>query len=431
MNTSTPTPNTSPAPHVALIGLGYVGLPTALALLSAGATVTGFDISENRIAAILAQDVELIPEDHERLARALAETPSRLHLTSDPADLTAADAVIIAVPTPIGSDFTPDLGPVKAATAMVIKHARPGQTFILTSTTYVGCSHDLLSVPLTEAGFTVGKDVHVAFSPERIDPGNTVHTQATVTRVLGAATPACLDAARAIIELCAPRTHDVSSLEAAEMAKLIENTFRAVNIAWINEMADAARNLGLDISEVIDAAATKPYGFTKFTPGPGIGGHCIPLDPHYLLSGLPAGSAPLTELTMQKVHARPTQVVARIDELLDRSGKSLSGAHVLIAGVAYKPNIEDVRESPALDIIDLLLAAGAHVHFHDPHVKQIRINSDLTLFNEDLASISDMDLILWHTPHADMPAEQVLADAKLVLDSSYRLDRTDERFHLL
>lgn len=431
MNPSTPITAPQPTPHVALIGLGYVGLPTALALLASGAEVTGFDISQARIDAIRAQEVELIPEDHERLARALAESPSRLHLTSDPADLTAADAVIIAVPTPISADFTPDLGPVKSATAMVVKHARRGQTFILTSTTYVGCTHDLLTVPLTEAGFSVGKDVHVAFSPERIDPGNTVHTQATVTRVLGAATPASLNAARSIIELCAPRTHDVTSLEAAEMAKLIENTFRAVNIAWINEMADAARNLGLDISEMIDAAATKPYGFTKFTPGPGIGGHCIPLDPHYLLSGLPHGSAPLTELTMQKVHARPSQVVVRMDELLRQSGTSLLGAHVLIAGVAYKPNIEDVRESPALDIIDRLLAAGAHVHFHDPHVEKIRISDDLTLYNEDPAVISAMDLVLWHTPHSDMPPEDVLKDAKLILDSSYRLDRGDERIHRL
>lgn len=309
---------------------------------------------------------------------------------------------------------------------MAVEHAKAGQTIILTSTTYVGCTRDLLVEPLTAAGFTPGVDIHVAFAPERIDPGNVVTPQSATPRVLGSVSMASHEQAWQVLRLCAPRIHSVSSMEAAEMTKLLENTFRAVNIAWINEMADAAKTLGLDIAEVIDAAATKPYGFTKFTPGAGVGGHCIPCDPHYLLGVLPENAAPITEMSMKAIHSRPHQVATSALKILSDAGIAPEQAHIIVAGVAYKPNVQDVRESPALDIMASLMAAGATVSFHDPLVDSLRIG-DQALTSVPQTDIANADIVIWHTAHEAMVPQRVLVDAVRILDTTYRLDLSDKR----
>lgn len=407
---------------VAILGMGYVGLPIALALHSRGMHIIGIDLSNERLEEIKNGTAELIEEDAQRLNSALLLDPERFLLTQDSSSLTKADTIIIAVPTPINADLSPDLRPIKAASATVVKYAQKGQTIILTSTTYVGCTRDLIATPLSNKGYVPGVDIHVAFSPERIDPGNTKYPQSKTPKILGGISEASTEAAWKVLRFSAPRIHIVSSIEAAEMTKLVENTFRAVNIAWINEMADIAGTLGLDISEVIDAAGTKPYGFTKFSPGAGVGGHCIPCDPHYLLSKLPTGSAPITELSMQAIHNRPSLVASRTVELLLANKKEIDSSTVVLVGVAYKPNVRDTRESPALDIISHLTALGITVKFVDPLVKKISINGRV-MTSSSIADISDDDLIIWLTPHDILDPKRILKPSNNVLDTTYKLPK--------
>jgi UDP-N-acetyl-D-glucosamine dehydrogenase len=431
-STATPTAIGS----VAVVGLGYVGLPTALALHRAGAEVIGVDVSAHRLEAIRNRACDLVPADHERLATALRE-PKRFRLSAEEAAIGAADAVLVCVPTPVDEHRAPDLTALRAACQAVVRRARAGQTIVLTSTSYVGTTRDLLVEPLTAAGFTVGEDICVAFSPERIDPANTTHPQETVPRVLGAVTPCCADRARNVIEAVAPSVHVVSSPEAAEMTKLYENVFRAVNISLANEMAEAAATLGLSAAEVIDAASTKPYGFMPFQPGPGVGGHCIPCDPHYLLWQLrPHNQAmPLVEGAMAAIAQRPRRVVERAAELLaDEVGRGLRGARVLVLGVAYKPGVADVRESPALELLDLLARRGAEVAYHDPLVPVLELGphagghgapppgapTTAPMITVAEPAAADYDLVIAHTLHPQGDYT-FLIDCPAVLDCTYRL----------
>jgi UDP-N-acetyl-D-glucosamine dehydrogenase len=416
---------------VAIVGLGYVGLPTALAFAdeSKDLSVIGIDISTDRIQHIQQGHVDLIPADIARLDRVLAS--SAMELTTDSTAIERADVVIICVPTPVDKHLTPDLGALKSACAATVRHARHGQTIVITSTSYIGTTEDLLINPLRERNLRAGSDVFVAFSPERIDPGNTTVTQDMVPRVVGGATPDCTKRAAAVIGRIAPVVHVVSSPAAAEFSKLFENTYRAVNIALVNEMADVARRFDLDIMEVVGAAATKPYGFSAFYPGPGIGGHCIPCDPHYLLWHLRGerGSAPLVETAMARTAARPGQVVSRTVEVLAQMGRSIAGAHIAIIGVSYKPDVQDVRESPALEIIDELLAAGAHVQFHDTHIPILQLGSGERLESQPLDALQDVDLAIAHTIHADTNLDR-LASFSAVLDTTYRLGSLPNRHTL-
>jgi nucleotide sugar dehydrogenase len=352
--------------RVAVVGLGYVGLPTALALHEAALPVLGVDVSERRLADIRAGAVDLLDRDRARLARSLDS--GRFALTSDAGELAGADTVIIAVPTPVDEQLQPDVRALAAACATAVEQARPGQTIVLTSTTYVGSTRDLLVAPLAERGLVAGEDVHVAFAPERINPGDAVFEQAEVPRVLGGCTPACADAAAAVLGATTARLHRVSSLEAAELTKLQENTFRAVNLALANEFAAAAGAYGVDPLEVVDAAATKPYGYLAHRPGPGVGGHCIPVDPYYLLAPLrEAGvSAPLIEQAMAAIAARPTRVAERALSALQERGVHASDARILVVGAAYKPGVADRRCSPAGEIAERLIERGARVAYHDP-----------------------------------------------------------------
>jgi len=411
---------------VAVLGMGYVGLPTALALAGAGHAVLGLDVSEQRLADIRDCRVDLVPADLVRLRQAIAQ-PTFL-LSADTTLLSAADVVIVCVPTPIDTYLMPDLSPLAAACRTVVGRARPGQTIVLTSTTYVGTTRDLLVKPLSERGLDVGTDVHVAFSPERIDPGNTKHTQASVPRVVGGVTQRCARRAGALLAGIAANIHVVSSAEAAEMTKLVENTFRAVNIALANEFAEVGRVLGLEVMEVINAAATKPYGFTPFFPGPGVGGHCIPCDPHYLLWQLRRDRVrtPVVEQAMAAIAQRPLRVVDRVREVLSDNGLPLRGARVLVVGVTYKPGVEDVRESPAIEILSRLRGAGCEADFWDELAPALRLNDGSILKSLSDPVAPDYDLILVHTLHPGTSYDRI-AECPTVLDATYRLTNVDHR----
>ncbi len=404
---------------IGIVGLGYVGLPTALAMHNAGRSVLGIDISQKRLAEIREEVCDLTPADRERLTAALSDE-ERFDLTGDCSRLAEADALIICVPTPIDTHQVPDLRALKAACETVCRHARAGQTIILTSTTYVGTTRDFLVEPLAERDFVMGGDICVAFSPERIDPANTDFPQETVPRVLGAVTPRCARRAQEVISTVAPSVHLVSSPEAAELTKLYENIFRAVNLTLANEIAEAAGVLGLAAPEIIDAAATKPYGFMPFHPGPGVGGHCIPCDPHYLLWQLrPHHSMPLVERAMTGIAQRPRRVADRAAEVLaHEAGRGLIDARILLVGVAYKPGVSDVRESSALTLIDLLHDRGARVEYHDPLVPVLEVGSE-TLISVTDPDPGDYDLVIAHTLHPQFDYGFVNGGA--LLDCTYRL----------
>lgn len=409
---------------IAIVGLGYVGLPTALAFCAAGHRVLGVDSSSRRVEAIRQLAVDVLPSDVGRLRTALSEE-STFDLSTRVSELEKAKAVLVCVPTPVDAHKVPDLSALAAACATVVAHARPGQTLILTSTTYVGCTNDLLAKPLSSRGFTVGRDVYVAFSAERIDPGREFAHEA-VPRVVGGVTKACTDKAICLLSGYAQSVHEVGSAEAAELTKLFENSFRAVNIALANEFADISGALHLDVAEVIAAAATKPYGFMPFSPGPGVGGHCIPCDPHYLLWQLRRlrVAAPILENAMAAVALRPGRVVSRAREVLAAQGRGLQGARILVLGVSYKPGVADLRESPALEVIAGLLGGGADVAYFDHLVPRLRCN-DLELDSVDEPD-QYWDLVVVHTVH---PGTHLgwLGRQTDVLDATYRLDGLPHR----
>ncbi|MGP4043698.1 nucleotide sugar dehydrogenase [Streptomyces sp. 2A115] len=411
------------ASAVAVIGLGYVGLPTSLALLAADNEVIGIDVSESRLDAIRRREVDLTPTDHQRLATYVDDP--RFTVTSDPAATVRARTVVICVPTPIDRHFVPDLRALSAACASVVEHAVPGQLLMLTSTTYVGATRDLLVEPLTKRGFRVGSDVFVAFSPERIDPGlvnDHPHVSHDGTpRVVGGTGELSTGLAAAVLRRTAPAVHMVSSAEEAEMAKLWENTYRAVNLALANEFAEDCRALGLQPLPIIEACATKPYGFVAHYPGPGVGGHCIPCDPHYLLWQLRAlrVTSPLVETAMSAIAARPRHVVRRVHDILADRGTGTSGARILVVGVSYKPGVADLRESPALEILGELAEEGAEVHFTDPLIHTLELGTK-TLAGVAEPEAEKWDLVVVHTvqPGAEL---EWLADQPAVLDATYRL----------
>lgn len=404
---------------VAIVGLGYVGLPTALAFASASASVIGLDVSEIRLETIRSGRADLLPSDQERLVTALED--QQLTLSSSLHALHDAATVIVCVPTPVDPYLVPDLTLLSAACATVVEHARPGQVLLLTSTSYVGTTRDLLVEPLQRRGLRVGEDVFVAFTPERIDPGNSAFLQEAVARVVGGVTPECTRRATKALAAYARDLHVVSSPEAAELTKLFENTFRAVNIALVNELADLTRDLHVDVIEVIEAASTKPYGFMPFMPGPGVGGHCIPCDPHYLLWQLKRDrrAAPVIEQAMSAIAQRPRQVVQRIRELLADLGYGVGDARVLMVGVAYKAGVADVRESPALEIMHRLRMAGASVQYVDPLIPELTLPEGSVLRSTDDVAQDQHDLVVLNTMHPGVDYAW-LAEHPHVLDTTYR-----------
>jgi UDP-N-acetyl-D-glucosamine dehydrogenase len=358
---------------VAVVGLGYVGLATAIALRGAGFRIIGIDSSPRRLRAIAAGEVELLRSEREGLSEHLAG--DGFVLTDSGRAIEAADLVVICAPTPLDVERRPDARSLQAACASVVRHAHPEQTIVLTSTTYVGCTRELLVQPLAERGLRVGEDVFVAFAPERIDPGVEEHSQMRTPRVVGGVSEACFRHAADVLHHTCDRVQRVSSPEAAEMVKLYENTFRAVNIALAFELAEACQSYGLDVCEVTEGAASKPYGFMAHHPSAGVGGHCIGVDPHYLAHPLREREQPaiVAEAALRKIAGRPRHVVCRAQEMLDEAGGSLSGARVLIVGASYKPGIADTHETPTREIARLLLREGAEVEYHDPLVASIRV----------------------------------------------------------
>jgi nucleotide sugar dehydrogenase len=361
---------------VAVIGLGYAGLPSAIALRRAGMRVVGIEGSSARLGEIRGGRTELRGEQAAELRACL---PDEEFVLSDGFDaLGEADAVLICVPNSVDRHGRPNTEALRRACAAVVQHAHVGQTLVLTSATYVGSTRELLVEPLAELGLCVGEDVFVAFSPERIDPGTDDHAQPRARRVLGAVTEACFTHAAELLGPLSEGLHRVSSPAAAEMVKLYESGFRAVNIALAFEMADACRTQSLDPIEITDAAATKPFGFMAHYPSAGVGGHSVGVDPFYLLHSLRERGRPatLTEEALRTVHARPARVAMRAHELLQRSGRQMRDLRVIVVGAAYKPGSSDCAHAPAAEIISRLLAEGVHVDFHDPLVPVLRVDGE-------------------------------------------------------
>jgi UDP-N-acetyl-D-glucosamine dehydrogenase len=404
--------------RVCVIGLGYVGLPMAVAFAASGFTVVGLDVDPERCEALVSGRSYI--EDLKKGELQAALDSGRLSATTDPAMLGDADVILICVPTPLRNSRDPDMSAILAAGQAVAAHLRPGQLVVLESTTYPGTTEEIL-LPMFEArDLRVGEDFFLAFSPERIDPGNASFGVQNIGKLVGGVTPACTQLATLLYEQVVQKVIPVSSTRVAEAAKLLENTFRSVNIALANEMAIVCRHLGVDVWEVIAAAATKPFGFMAHYPGPGIGGHCIPLDPHYLswkarLSGY---EPRFISLASEINGGMPSYVVKMVGEALNDHGRCVRGSRIHLLGVAYKPNIGDYRESPALEILHLLQQRGARLSYSDPYVESLAVGN-LLLSNVPLTGevLNEVDCVLIVTNHSDFDYEQVVREARLVVDT--------------
>ena len=401
-----------------VVGLGYVGLPLAVELASAGYRVLGFDINEKVVDAVNAGRSHVGDVPSEMLARFTAG--GGITATTDMSRMPEADIVSICVPTPLSKTRDPDVSFVMAVAKSLGKTVRAAQAIVLESTTYPGTTRELLLPRLQEHGLEVGKDFFLAFSPERVDPGNSEWGTRNTPKVLGSVTETCQRVILALYEPAFDSLVPVSSPEVAELTKLLENTFRSVNIGLANEMAIVCDKLGVDVWEVIEAAATKPFGFMKFTPGPGLGGHCIPIDPHYLawkMRGLNYKTR-FIEVAGEVNSEMPAFWVRKVVEKLNNEAKAVRGSKILVVGVAYKKNVDDVRESPALDIIRLLLQQGAAVRYHDPFVPEIR-ESDLSLDSVGLTAedVHAADCVVLATDHSNLDYEMLCAESRAVVDT--------------
>ncbi len=397
---------------VGVIGLGYVGLPLAVAFAEVGCDVVAVDVDVRKVEAVRA-GVSYIEDVS---SEALAAVSDRLLASSRYADLARVDAVLICVPTPLTRNREPDLGPLIDSTRALAEVLQAGQLVVLESTTYPGTTRERVAPLLEESGLAAGRDFQLAFSPERVDPGRTDFTLRNTPKVLGGLTEECARKAQEVYGLVCDEIVLVSSPEAAELTKLLENIFRSVNIALVNELAMLTDRMGIDIWEVVDAAASKPYGFMRFEPGPGMGGHCLPVDPFYLSWRAREFdmSTEFIELAGKVNQQMPYHCVAKAQRALNDRGMSVKGARVGVLGVSYKPGVGDIRESPALKIISLLKGLGAEVAYHDPHVPA------LTEFGLESAEpeglVADSDLVLIVTAHPTVDHELVAQRARLVLD---------------
>jgi len=405
---------------VGIVGLGYVGLPLAIHFGRQGFRVVGFDVDRSKIECLErgCSYIKHIPEAplHDLIDR------ERLLPTSDEARLAEADCIIICVPTPLDDNLEPDLKYLLQTTAMVGRFIRAGQLVVLESTTYPGTTEEMLLPELTAGGLQVGLDFFLAFSPEREDPGNKQFDAANTPKVVGGVTPSCLAVTTALYD-CITRTVPVSSTRAAELTKLLENTYRSVNIALVNEMKILAHQMGLDLFEVINAAATKPFGFSPFFPGPGLGGHCIPIDPFYLAwKAREFGvETRFIKLAGEINHAMPAYVINRTEIALIERGKTLAGSRILLLGIAYKKDIDDDRESPSYVIMQKLLEAGAAVGYNDPLIPKLRPTRKFDFNQSSLALTPELlaaqDAVIIVTDHSGYDYGQIVTWSPLVIDS--------------
>ncbi|MCU0668708.1 MAG: nucleotide sugar dehydrogenase [Myxococcota bacterium] len=404
--------------RIGVMGLGYVGLPLAVEFAKAGFPVTGFELDAEKVRSIMAgrSYIDDVPEADLRVQR----DAGRLHATVDMNELALCDVINVCVPTPLTKTKDPDFSFMVAAVEEIRKRLRSGQLIILGSTTYPGTTHELY-LPLLEAsGMRVGEDFSLAFAPERIDPANKKFKVRNVPKVVGGETPLCTQLAVKSFEPVFDTVIPMTSSQAAEMVKLLENTFRAINIGLANEVALMCDKLGLDVWEVIEAAATKPYGYMKFLPGPGLGGHCIPIDPTYLSWKMKALNFParFIELATEINTQMPVHVVRKIADILNEDRLAVNGSRILILGVAYKANVSDMRESPAIEVAELLLQKGAQVDYHDPHVPEFHVGHHvMKSVDLDDAALATPDLVVILTDHGSMDWNRVIARAQRVFDT--------------
>jgi UDP-N-acetyl-D-glucosamine dehydrogenase len=417
---------------VGIVGLGYVGLPLAVEFAEAGFTVIGVDVSAPKVDALNRGESYIADIPTERL-RPLVQS-GKLCGSTDYAALKAADAVSICVPTPLRKTKDPDMSFVIQAIDAIAEIAHAGMLIVLESTTYPGTTEELIQPRLEALGYQAGREVFIAFSPERIDPANKTYGVRNTPKVVGGITPDCLEAAVALYRTAVDTVVPVSSPTTAEMVKLLENTFRAVNIGLVNEMALMCDKLGIDVWEVIEAARTKPFGFMPFYPGPGLGGHCIPIDPHYLSWKLKTlnYNARFIELASEINTSMPLYVVTKVTDALNDDGKAVRGAKIVVLGAAYKRDVDDVRESPALDVISLLKNKGANVVYHDPHVPSLRIGGheedghSVTEGSEVLHSaaysaglLADADCVVVITDHTSYDWAHVVEHSRVIVDTRH------------
>ena len=408
---------------VGIIGLGYVGLPLARAFVGAGLAVLGFDTDPTKVARLL-EGRSYIGHVGDDVVAALRGT-GRFDATADFARLAEPDAIVICVPTPLGEAREPDLSAVIASSRAVARALRPGQLVVLESTTYPGTTRDVVLPILLESRLIPGRDFFLAYSPEREDPGNPTHSAPTIPKVVGGLDPISLDLAATLYERAVVRVERVSSPEVAEAAKILENTYRAVNIALVNELKLLYDRMGIDVWEVIDAARTKPFGFQAFYPGPGLGGHCIPIDPFYLtwVARKHAASTRFIELAGEINTSMPAYVIARVADALNDASLPVRGSKITLLGMAYKRDVDDPRESPGFELMDLLLARGAEVEYNDPHIPTLppmrRYPHIGPLVSRELTPdyLASRDLILIVTDHSAYDWPSVVAHARIVVDT--------------
>jgi UDP-N-acetyl-D-glucosamine dehydrogenase len=403
--------------HVVVMGIGYVGLPLVAEFARAGFRVTGFDKDERKVRTLSAGESYIQDVPTSDVAPYVRD--GHLKATTDPSVLAQADAVIVCVPTPLNKTKDPDMRFIVDATEEIARHQHPGMVIVLESTTYPGTTTEVLVPKLTEKGARLGEDVFVAFSPERVDPGNAVYKTRNTPKVIGGATPACLEHSVALYSHIIETVVPVSSPETAEMVKLLENTFRAVNIGLVNEVAIMSRRLGIDAFEVIRAAATKPFGFMPFYPGPGLGGHCIPIDPLYLSWKLRTlkYQARFIELADSINSGMPDYVIERITDTLNEVGKAVRGSKILVYGVAYKRDVTDVRESPAFDVMVGLQNRGGVVSYMDPYVPAIDDHGVKMQSVDPAGRFDGYDLVVIITDHKALDRQKLLSQSKLIVDT--------------
>ncbi|MEM1210207.1 MAG: nucleotide sugar dehydrogenase [Planctomycetota bacterium] len=412
---------------VGVVGLGYVGLPLMVAFADAGFSVIGYDTDPRKVEDVNAGRV-YIKHLGEPVMRSLADNP-KVAATTDVARLADADAVLICVPTPLTRHREPDMTYVEGTAAALGPVVRQGQLVVLESTTYPGTTREVMVPGLESGGLTAGQDFHVAYSPEREDPGNANFKATQIPKVVGGLTLTCLDLADALYSAVVPKTVRVTSVDTAEATKLLENIFRSVNIALVNELKTVFEKMDIDVWEVIDAAATKPFGYMPFYPGPGLGGHCIPIDPFYLTWRAREFEVPtrFIELAGEINTDMPQRVVDHVVAALSDHGKPLKGSNVLVLGLAYKANVDDLRESPSLRLIELLNRGGATVSYHDPHIPHLRPTRhyahhlDSTPLTPE--SVAKADAILIATAHQDVDYQLIADHAPLVIDTRYAMAR--------
>ena len=405
--------------QIGVIGLGYVGLPLAMEFVRTGFHVTGIDVDQEKIKKLNRGENYILDIKDESVKNAVEM--NQLSATSDFSVIQNLDAISICVPTPLNKQKNPDISFINQVMENMKDFIHHDMLIVLESTSYPGTTRELILPKMESKGFRAGHDFYLCFSPERVDPGNEKYKTANTPKILGGVTPKCGEMGKFLYETIVEQVVRVSSPETAEMVKLLENTFRAINIGLANEVAIMCEKLGIDVWEVIDAAATKPFGFMKFTPGPGLGGHCIPIDPHYLSWKLKTldYNARFIELAGEINTSMPFHMVDLVREGLNRKRKAISGSQILVIGVAYKKNVNDVRESPALDVMKLLENDGAELSFYDPYVSFVRLNGNRMMGMETLTkeTLNNSDAIVILTDHDQIDFQFVVENSNLIIDS--------------